>query len=275
MAPGDRVLWCGRATLAVGHGAAGRMRAGAVVVRSSPSARAPRWPHLVEDARPALARPIPRGGAGTGMPWLTMGRVGSRRARRPARRRRLLPLLDPHDDARSSSIRRAPPVNPRARCTRMDLLPGRRGRSSVPGSGCRRPTALVPAPLPRPRLVRRTFGTLAAGGFACSSSTASTRTPCSADRAPRAPCSLVCPPCTTAWPLRTGAGSWRHCASACRVRHRWPPNCGASMARRGTGPGTLWHDRDPLTLSNPLVGERRPGAVGRPLPGVRQRSRAR
>ena len=53
--PGDRVLWCARATLSSIEALLGVLRAGAVLVPVSPSATGPEIDHVVGDARPVLA----------------------------------------------------------------------------------------------------------------------------------------------------------------------------------------------------------------------------
>ena len=53
--PGDRVLWCARTSLGSVVSLLGVMRAGAVLVPLSPSARGPEVAHIVGDAQPAAA----------------------------------------------------------------------------------------------------------------------------------------------------------------------------------------------------------------------------
>ena len=53
--PGDRVLWSARATLESVQALLAVLRAGAVLVPLSPSARAPEVSHVIGDAAPALA----------------------------------------------------------------------------------------------------------------------------------------------------------------------------------------------------------------------------
>ena len=55
VAPGDRVLWCARATLPSIACLLGVVRAGAVLVPVSPAATGPELDHVVADARPVLA----------------------------------------------------------------------------------------------------------------------------------------------------------------------------------------------------------------------------
>ena len=61
--PGDRVLWRARATIESVGALVATLRAGAVLVPVSPSARAGEVAHVVSDARPVLAicpgRPVP------------------------------------------------------------------------------------------------------------------------------------------------------------------------------------------------------------------------
>src|SRR5271156_6835375 len=55
VAPGDRVLWCARATLPSIQALLGVVRSGAVLVPVSPSVTGPEIEHVVADARPVLA----------------------------------------------------------------------------------------------------------------------------------------------------------------------------------------------------------------------------
>jgi len=55
VAPGDRVLWCARATLPSIEALLGVLRSGAVLVPVSPSATGPEIDHVVADAGPVLA----------------------------------------------------------------------------------------------------------------------------------------------------------------------------------------------------------------------------
>ena len=55
VAPGDRVLWCARATLPSVEALLAVLRSGAVLVPVSPSATGSELDHVVADARPVLA----------------------------------------------------------------------------------------------------------------------------------------------------------------------------------------------------------------------------
>ena len=87
---------------------------------------------------------------------------------------------------------------------------------------------------------------------------------------PRARCSSAFRPCTTGWPNRAGPRSCRAlrlCVAgsaplSADLWWRFDRDFGVSVLERYGMSETL------LTLSNPLEGERRPGSVGFPLPGV-------
>lgn len=55
VSPGDRVLWCARATLPAVEALLAVLRCGAVLVPLSPSATGPELAHVIDDARPVLA----------------------------------------------------------------------------------------------------------------------------------------------------------------------------------------------------------------------------
>jgi malonyl-CoA/methylmalonyl-CoA synthetase len=55
VSPGDRVLWCARATLPAVEAVVAVLRSGAVLVPLSPSATAAELDHVIGDARPVLA----------------------------------------------------------------------------------------------------------------------------------------------------------------------------------------------------------------------------
>ena len=73
----------------------------------------------------------------------------------------------------------------------------------------------------------------------------------------------------------TGACSSARCACACRARRRWRADLWHQLAGDGVEVLERYGMTETLlTLSNPLAGERRPGSVGVPLPGVEAARRA-
>ena len=153
--PGDRVVWCARATLPSVAALVAVLRRGAVLVPLSPSATAAEIAHVVGDARPVLAiaegvrpRRIRCGTAGRARsrswPVRPPPAVRRRRPRAAARRRRADRLHVGHDGA------------PEGGCAHPCLPAGRRlVAARGVGVGSRGPPRPVPPALPRARSVRR------------------------------------------------------------------------------------------------------------------------
>ena len=96
--PGDRVLWSARATLESVQALLAVLRAGAVLVPLSPSARAPEVAHVIGDAAPTLAL-CDHDGADVFGSGVTVVRIDQLlRSTGPARAGSL-PELEPRDDA--------------------------------------------------------------------------------------------------------------------------------------------------------------------------------
>ena len=267
VAPGDRVLWCGRATLESVEVLLGVMRAGAVVVPVSPSARAREVAHLVEDARPALALADHDGREpGPGLPWLTMGALAPEGASSGSATG-LLPLLDPHDDALivyTSGTTGAPKG---AVHTHGSLLAGVR---ALVGAWEWVPTDRLLLSLPLFHvhgLCAGLFGALAAGGSVLVF-----------DRFDEDVVLSAASSCTMFFGVPT---MYHRLAATDRLREL--ATLRLCVSGSAPLPADLWHTMAEagvpvlerygmtetlLTLSNPIVGERRPGSVGRPLPGV-------
>jgi malonyl-CoA/methylmalonyl-CoA synthetase len=266
VSPGDRVLWCARATLPAIEPLIAVLRCGAVLVPLSPSATGPELAHVIGDARPVLALfDEDRTEAGrVGLSAVRIEELGRTAARaRPGPD----PTRQPGDDA---------------------LIVYTSGTTGKPkgavhshGSLLAGVTALLSAWAwaPEDRLVlclplfhvhglcAGLFGTLTAGAAAvvfdrfdeaailqqATSSTMFFGVPTMYHR-------------LAATGESSALGVLRLCVSgsaplAPDLWHHLASDGVAVLERYGMTE-TL------LTLSNPLVGERRPGSVGLPLPGV-------
>ena len=273
VASGERVLWCGRATPASVTVLLGVLRAGAVLVPISPSARGPEVAHVVEDARPVLAlADHDREGSDSGMEWTAMDDLWRQSdadadADAVADAEAGLPVLRPGDDALivyTSGTTGAP-----------------KGAVHTHGSLHAGVTALVGAWEwgPADRLVLALplfhvhglcaglFGALTAGGSAVVF-----------DRFDETAVLDTAPSCSMFFGVPT---MYHRLAATGRISalasHRLCVSGSAPLAadlwRSMAADGVRVLERygmteTLLTLSNPLAGERRPGSVGVPLPGV-------
>jgi len=272
-APGDRVLWCARASLDSVAVLLGVLRAGAVLVPMSPSARDPEVAHVVDDARPLLAlSDHERTGVGPGVEVLRIDalvREADERAVPPAavRTGAGLPGLRPQDDALIVYTSGTTGVPKGAVHTHGSLLAG---VTSLLGAWEWGPADRLLLCLPLFHvhgLCAGLFGTLTAGGSALVF-----------DRFDEDVVLGAALGCTMFFGVPT---MYHRLAATGRL--------GAMAALRlcvsGSAPlaADLWHamasdgvrvlerygmTETLLTLSNPLEGERRPGSVGIPLPGV-------
>lgn len=272
VSPGDRVLWSGRATIDSVAVLLGVMRAGAVLVPVSPSARAREVAHVVEDARPVLAladRDRDHVGFGPGVAWLAMDTVA-----RPTDHNEpeeavagRLPVPDPGDDALivyTSGTTGAPKG---AVHTHRSLLAG---VTALVGawewSAADRLVLCLPL-FHVHGLCAGLFGALTAGGSALVFDRFDEDAVLDAARS----CTMFFGVPTMyhrlAATARVGAlASLRLCVSGSAP-------LAADLWRSMAGDGVRVLERygmteTLLTLSNPLDGERRPGSVGVPLPGV-------
>ncbi len=273
--PGDRVLWCARASLESVVAILGVLRAGAVLVPVSPSAQAPELAHVARDAAPVLALtehtrdPTPgsgEAGYGEGVPVmriddLTAPAIGSADGL-PA-----VPVLHPDDDALvvyTSGTTGAPKG---AVHTHASLLAG---VAALLGAWEWEAADRLLLCLPLFHvhgLCAGLFGTLAAGGSALVF-----------DRFDEVAVLDAAPSCTMFFGVPTmyhrlvATGRVRELAGL-RLCASGSAPLAADLWRRMANEGVAVLERygmteTLLTLSNPIEGERRPGSVGIPLPGV-------
>ncbi|MFZ0251944.1 MAG: AMP-binding protein [Acidimicrobiales bacterium] len=269
VAPGDRVLWCARATLPAVEALVAVVRSGAVLVPVSPSATSAELDHVIADARPALAV-VDRA-------WPDAGATG------PA-----LSVVQVDDFSRAAASHAGPVTLPVRKPADDALIVYTSGTTGKPkgavhthGSLLAGVTALLTAWAwePEDRLVLALplfhvhglcaglFGTLAAGASAAVFARFDEAAVLAA--APESSLFFGVPTMYHRLVATGEAGALsvlRLCVSgsaplAADLWHRLAEDGVAVLERYGMTE-TL------LTLSNPLVGERRPGSVGLPLPGV-------
>jgi malonyl-CoA/methylmalonyl-CoA synthetase len=264
--PGDRVLWCARATLPSVAALVAVLRSGAVLVPLSTAATEAEIAHVVDDARPVLAitdRLRPDAFA-PGLPVVEVEDLARTAARATAG---AAPALQPGDDALIVYTSGTTGRPKGAVHTHGSLLAG---ISSLLAAWAWRPEDRLVLSLPLFHvhgLCAGLFGTLTAGASAAVF-----------DRFDESAVLGAIPTSTmffgvptmyhrlAASGLSTGLGALRLCVSgsaplAPDLWHRLAADGVAVLERYGMTE-TL------LTLSNPLDGERRPGSVGLPLPGV-------
>ena len=264
--PGDRVLWCARATLESVEALIAVLRAGAVLVPLSPSARAAEVEHVVGDAGPlmALCDHDRAEGFGPGVSALDVSQL-AREAERTVSRAG--PELQPRDDALIVYTSGTTGKPKGAVHTHASLLAG---VSALLSAWAWEPADRLVLCLPLFHvhgLCAGLFGTLAAGASAVVYDRFDESAVLGA-----VPGSSVFFGVPTMYHRLAASGraselaSLRLCVSgsaplAADLWHRLAADGVAVLERYGMTE-TL------LTLSNPLVGERRPGSVGVPLPGV-------
>ncbi len=266
VAPGDRVLWCARATLPSIEALLGVLRAGAVLVPISPSATDAEIDHVVADARPVLAlsdraRPDALGGGTVPLGIEELARAAGRTAPVPG------PVRQPGDDALIVYTSGTTGRPKGAVHTHASLLAG---ASALLAAWEWTPEDRLMLCLPLFHvhgLCAGLFGTLAAGASAAVFDRFDEK---AILRAAGASTMFFGVPTMYHRLAATGEASalgvLRLCVSgsaplAPDLWHRLSGE-GVDVLERYGMTETL------LTLSNPLVGERRPGSVGVPLPGV-------
>jgi malonyl-CoA/methylmalonyl-CoA synthetase len=266
VAPGDRVLWCARATLPAVEALLGVLRSGAVLVPVSPSLTGAELDHVIGDARPVLA----------------LFDQDRRDTRRPGPAHLLI------DDLRRTAADTVPAADP-VRQVRDDALivytsgtTGKpKGAVHTHGSLLAGVSALVSAWAwtPEDRLVlclplfhvhglcAGLFGTLMTGGAATVF-----------DRFDETAIMEAVPASTMFFGVptmyhRLAATGQESRLASLRLCVSGSAPLAADLWRRFAADGVTVLERygmteTLLTLSNPLEGERRPGSVGVPLPGV-------
>ncbi len=266
VAPGDRILWRARATLESVQALLAVLRAGAVLVPLSPSARAPELAHVVGDAGPAIAICDDDPGDVFG-PGVTVLRVDRLTREAMEAEPGTAPELQPGDDALIVYTSGTTGKPKGAVHTHGSLLAG---VSSLLSAWAWEPTDRLVLCLPLFHvhgLCAGLFGTLAAGASAAVF-----------DRFDERAILGAVPESTLFFGVPT---MYHRLAASGRAREL----ATLRLCVSGSAPlaPDLWHrlaaDGVPvlerygmtetlLTLSNPLTGERRPGSVGVPLPAV-------
>ncbi len=264
--PGDRVLWSARATLESVQALLAVLRAGAVLVPLSPSAHAPEVSHVIGDSTPVLAV-CDHGRDDLFGCGLTVFRIDDllREAERDQSGK--LPQLEPTDDTLIVYTSGTTGKPKGAVHTHASLLAG---TSSLLSAWAWAPSDRLVLCLPLFHvhgLCAGLFGTLAAGASAVVFDRFEESAVLRA--APRSTMFFGVP---TMYHRLAVSGRSRELAAlrlcvsgsaplAADLWHRLRADGVAVLERYGMTE-TL------LTLSNPLLGERRPGSVGVPLPGV-------
>ncbi len=266
VSPGDRVLWCARATLPSVTALLGVLRCGAVLVPLSPSASAPEIAHVVADADPVLAvvdglRHDAFGAGLTVVDVEELARAASAVVPGPE------PVLEAGDDALIVYTSGTTGKPKGAVHTHASLLAGISSLLVAWEWGSEDRLVLCLPLFHVHGLCAGLFGALTAGASAAVF-----------DRFDESAVLGAVPTSTmffgvptmyhrlAASGLSSGLGALRLCVSGSAplspdLWHRLAGDGVAVLERYGMTE-TL------LTLSNPLVGERRPGSVGLPLPGV-------
>ena len=265
--PGDRVLWRAGATIESVEALLAVLRAGAVLVPVSPSARSPEVAHVVRDAAPALAlsgEPDPGDLFGPGLTVLGVDQLAAEaeHARTGTDR-----PLGPGDDALIVYTSGTTGKPKGAVHTHASLLAGIAALHSA-WAWTAEDRLVLSLPLYHVHgLCAGLFGTLAAGASAAVF-----------DRFDPVAVLDAAPHCTMFFGVPT---MYHRLAASGRVREL----AALRLCVSGSAPlpADLWHrlagggvavlerygmTETLLTLSNPLAGERRPGSVGVPLPGV-------
>ncbi len=265
--PGDRVLWRARATLESVEALLAVLRAGAVLVPVSPSARSREVAHVVEDAGPVLVLcdgPDPGDHVGRDVTVLSVERLaGDAERAQPGADRE----LQPGDDALIVYTSGTTGKPKGAVHTHASLLAG---ISSLHTAWAWGPEDRLVLTLPLFHvhgLCAGLFGTLAAGASAVVFDHFDPGAVLDA-----APGSTMFFGVPTMYHRLVASGRVRELAGL-RLCVSGSAPLAADLWHRLAGEGVAVLERygmteTLLTLSNPVVGERRPGSVGMPLPGV-------
>ena len=227
VAPGDRVLWCARATLASVEALLAVLRCGAVLVPLSPSATGSEIDHVVSDARPVLAL-CDRAGPdafGAGPPLLLLDELtGAAAGALPARR--------PDDDALIVYTSGTTGKPKGAVHTHGSLLAGVGAAARAWGWSAEDRLVLCLPLFHVHGLCAGLFGSLSAGAAAVVFDRFDEEAILQA--APRAPCSSGSRPCTTGWRRPDRCRRSAHCGCASRARPPWRPTCGTGWLARAS-----------------------------------------
>ncbi len=266
--PAERVLWCARATLESVQALLGVLRAGAVLVTVNPSATGAEIGHFVADCAPTvvITDDVGRHDFGSTLTVLSVDEVLDRTRSLPPGPSLDLPRLAPDADALIVYTSGTTGRPKGAVHTHASLLAG--VRAVVQAWGWQPDDRLLLAlPLFHVHgLGAGLFGTLTAGASAVVFDHFDEEAIVTARGAT----------------MFFGVPTMYHRLAASGRAGRLAP---LRLCVCGSAPlaADLWHDlrgqgvevlerygmtETLLTLSNPLRGERRPGAVGRPLPGV-------
>ena len=267
IAPGDRVLWCARATISSVEALLAVLRCGAVLVPLSPSATGSEIDHVVADAAPALAlcdrdRPDAFASGPAVVRLEDLGRIAGRAAALAD-----LPPRQPGDDALIVYTSGTTGKPKGAVHTHASLLAGVAAlRAAWQWDAVDR--LILALPLFHVHgLCAGLFGTLSAGA----STTVFDRFDGAAVLAAASTNTMFFGVPTMYHRL---AGSGRASAlGPLRLCVSGSAPLAADLWQQLAGDGVAVLERygmteTLLTFSNPLVGERRPGSVGLPLPGV-------
>jgi malonyl-CoA/methylmalonyl-CoA synthetase len=267
--PGDRVLWWARATLPAVEALVAVVRSGAVLVPVSPSATGAELDHVIADARPALAvvdRAWPDAGAAVPGPAVVHVDDLSRSAASHAGAA-TLPVPNPSDDALIVYTSGTTGKPKGAVHTHGSLLAG---VSALLRAWAWEPEDRLVLALPLFHvhgLCAGLFGTLAAGASATVFDRFDEGAVLHA-----APSSSLFFGVPTMYHRLVATGQAR-ALGVLRLCVSGSAPLAPDLWRQLAGDGVAVLERygmteTLLTLSNPLVGERRPGSVGLPLPGV-------
>ena len=264
--PGDRVLWRARATIESVGALVATLRAGAVLVPVSPSARAGEVAHVVSDARPVLAICQEPDGADLFGPGVGVVLV-EELARATAGVPMAVPELQPGADALIVYTSGTTGRPKGAVHTHGSLLAGISSLHAAWGWEAADRLVLSLPLFHVHGLCAGLFGTLAAGASAVVFDRFDESAVLGA-----APASTIFFGVPTMY-HRLAASGRAHQLAGLRLCVSGSAPLAAELWHRLAGEGVPVLERygmteTLLTLSNPLAGERRPGSVGVPLPGV-------
>ncbi len=264
--PGDRVVWCAQAGLDSVEALLAVLRAGAVLVPANSASTASEIEHLVTDAKPTLAIADRPDVFGSSVPTLTVAELAAT-ATDPSADTYVPPQTRVSDDALIVYTSGTTGRPKGAVHTHASL---RAGVDAIQAAWEWHPEERLLLTLPLFHvhgLVAGLFGTLTAGATATVFPRFDEQKVL--DAAPRHTMFFGVP---TMYHRLDATGQARTLASL-RLCVSGSAPLAAELWRRLAAHGVEVLERygmteTLLTLSNPLFGERRPGSVGRPLPGV-------